>query len=122
MQHDTHAIVTTASTIRRWLECAEELGDRDVYGAKRREPRTTWSVPLVFKPQSGPVVGETLYVKGKNLSVHGMAALSRKPVRAGTQIDICNTEETEWVSGRVVHCTATLGAFIIGIAFDRPTP
>ena len=119
MTHETQTIHSTSATVERWLCDAGELGSRDVYNAKRDEARTTWTMPLVFKPQSGDNRGDHLYVRGKNLSVHGMAAVSRKSLAAGTLLHICDTNETEYAVGRVVHCTATLGAYIIGVAFDQ---
>ncbi len=108
-----------ATTVEQWVAEARESGTQDVYGAKRLHARTTWYVPLIVRVLSGARTGESCYAKGKDVSSFGMAIVVRKDIPAESIIEVSNEAQTEHARARVIHCTPTLGAYIIGVAFDE---
>ena len=105
------------ATVTRWVTSARRTGATDTYVGKRRWARTTWSTSLAVKTLSGRQAGEITYARAKDVSLGGMGFLVRKRLKLNTQIEIAVEGHTQTVRAVVMHCTATLGAFIVGVAF-----
>ena len=108
------------SVVRNWVAEAQRTGTTDTYSGKRVWTRTTWGVSVVVKIVSGRNHGELVYARGKDVSLGGIGFVSRREIPVHTAVDIWAAEHPQCVSGRVMHCTRTVGGFIVGVALDTP--
>ena len=109
------------ATIREWLANARLEGREDTYAGKRRYPRVTWVVPVTVEFLDGERAGENDFAMSKDISEGGVGLRCRRPLAVRTLVRVMTDEGAPCVHARVMHCTETLGGFIVGLEF-RPQP
>ncbi|HEY3241985.1 MAG TPA: PilZ domain-containing protein [Phycisphaerae bacterium] len=110
--------VAETSEQRSWLHEALATGSVDAYIGKRRHARVSWNVPAILRVTLDHRA-RLLYVSTRNVSASGMAVVCRERISAMSMIQVCIGGEERCVAGRVMHCTQTLGGYLIGIEFEN---
>ena len=103
--------------VRAWLTQAQAAGEMDSYAGKRQFPRYNWQETIVMKVHSRRRE-ELVYAKAKNISLGGAGIFARQRVAPGTLVEVWAGDHPECVTARVMHCTVTLGGFLVGLAFE----
>ena len=102
-----------------YVEAIEEVDAQGVM-VKRSEMRTPFPEHFAVMVGDAPV---PLSVSGTgvNISGSGMCLILRKRVDLYTLVRVrpsFSDDDQDWVSGRVIHCTQTIGGHKIGIQVD----
>ncbi|MCP4590944.1 MAG: PilZ domain-containing protein [bacterium] len=123
MQMQTNAAARTdeLETVQGWLDEARQTGQGDTYAGKRRYPRYTWTVPVVIEVLDGELAGESDYASSRDISEGGLGIRLRRRIPDRSMVRVTTDEYGPGIHARVMHCTETLGGFILGLEF-APAP
>jgi hypothetical protein len=105
------------AVIADWLAEARITGTEDAYRGKRRWPRVTWQVPVTLEVHPGERRSRTCHATSRDISEGGLGLRLRQRLPAMAPVRVFIGEDERSVRGRVVHCTDTLGGFIVGVEF-----
>lgn len=108
------------TVVREWLAQARLVGEEDVFAGKRRHPRVTWTVPVTLAVLDGPEAGTRQYAHTKDISEGGLGLRARRPIPLGSTVWVGPDDSAMGVHARVMHCTETVGGFVIGISLHPP--
>ncbi len=103
--------------VRGWVRRAAITGRTDSYEGKRQNARTSWSVPVVLRLNEDGFE-RILYTMSRDVSLSGLGVVGKERLPVMTQVEIWVGSEDRCVMGRVMHCTQTIGGYVIGIEFD----
>jgi len=101
--------VTPRDVVQQWLESAMVEGGVDAYYSKREHARYSWHQRLEL--MAG---GEVFYVQARDIGEAGLGLICRQEFSVGEMVQIRREANEPWVLARVVHATATVGAFRTG--------
>jgi hypothetical protein len=99
---------------QQWLKEAQQAGGHDIYDGKRKEMRTSWQESLEVHYPVGRGRTKTVYATARDLSPGGIGFECREAIPAYTEVLICRAGEIEGVRATTLHCTRSLGKFIVG--------
>lgn len=106
------------ATVRQWVTEARVFGQECGYAGKRRHPRITWQAPLTVQILDGARVGESEYGAARDISEGGVGLRVRRSVPVWSHVRVTYDGDGRQVYGQVMHCTETVGGFIVGVQFQ----
>jgi len=106
------------AVVRQWLAEAHVLGEESEYAGKRRHPRVAWQMPITVDILDGASAGESYYATSKDISEGGMGFRCRRAVPVWSCVRVTCDDDGQYVHGQVMHCTETVGGFIVGMQFQ----
>jgi hypothetical protein len=102
-----------------FLDALAEATEQDVL-VKRREQRQPFMDNLEVEFLTGPRRAK-LNSRGQNVSETGLCIVSRSRIDLYVEVRLrpdCADAPQEWLNGRIIHCTQTVGGYKIGIQVD----
>jgi hypothetical protein len=110
--------VRTGTVAQDWVTDATSSGGVvDAYAGKRRHTRVTWGATLLVQVLAGRNADEMIHAKAKDVSLGGVAFISRKKLANHTPVEIWAEGYEQSITGTVRHCTMTLSGYIVGVEF-----
>ncbi len=106
----------SAEVFDRWLEQAREEGVEDDVLNKRASPRIAWTVYVEVLGDAAE--GERITGRTRDISEGGIGLQCRKPIPDRTVVRVYRQDQgdpAEYVEGRVMHSTMTIGGYKVGI-------
>jgi hypothetical protein len=116
----TDQTIATRQLVAEWVTKARHTGKMDVYSGKRDTPRYSWLAPLEITLDRPPELATQFCAAGRDISERGVGLLCRHQVPPETHIWLRPVDEgpdSSWAPARVVHCTQTVGGYVIGAVF-----
>ena len=111
-----------AATVDMWLAEARRYGREDVYAGKRQHVRVTWEAPVTVVVYDGRQAGETDHATTRDISSGGLGLRCRRPLAVHSLVAVVSEIDGQCVHATVMHCTETLGGFLVGVEFLPRTP
>ena len=109
--------VSEAALARQWPQEARRTDRTDTYAGQRRYRRTTWEAALEVQVSLGPGRTETRYASARDISAGGIGFRRRQRIPPCAAVRVCLAGQAEGVRAMIMHCTQSLGGYLIGAEF-----
>ena len=114
-------VAETGKTIQRLLgQIRVSTRQAEVSDARRRSWRYVWAAPGTVKLADSRDPSKPRFITTHNISAQGMGFGSLHVLEPGCKVLITLPigEDELQIPATVVHCTESVGGFIVGVSFD----